>query len=103
MLVLSRLIRALTIVAVVLIAAGILLWVLSANRHNAIVSDIHDAARWVVGPFANVFHIRGAKANLAVNWGLALVVYAIVGGFLSRLAARPMARGRGLRRVRPVA
>lgn len=103
MIALARLIRLLTTVAVVLIAVGILLWVFSANNHNTIVGDIHDAAKWVVGPFHNVFHIKGSKANLAVNWGLALVVYAIVGGFLSRLASRPMTRRGGMRRVRPVA
>ena len=104
MLVLARLIRLLTVIAVVLIAAGILLFVLGANGHNTVVGDIHSAAKWVVGPFQNVFHIKGAKADLGVNWGLALVIYAIVGGFLSRLLSRPMARrGAGLRRARPVA
>lgn len=99
----ARLIRLLTAIAVVLIAVGILLFVLSANGHNAVVSDIHSAAKWVVGPFQNVFHVKGAKADLGVNWGLALVIYAIVGGFLSRLLSRPMARGAGMRRARPVA
>lgn len=103
MLVLARLIRLLTTVAVVVIAAGILLWVLSANRHNVVVSDVHSAARWLVGPFHNVFHIRGSKVNLAVNWGLALVIYAIVGGFLARLASRPLLGGRGFGRTRKLA
>jgi hypothetical protein len=103
MLALARLIRLLTAIAVALIAAGILLFVLGANGHNAVVSDIHSAAKWVVGPFQNVFHIKGAKADLALNWGLALVIYAIVGGFLSRLLSRPMGRSAGYgRRVRPV-
>jgi hypothetical protein len=103
MLFLARLIRLITLVVVVLIAAGILLFVLGANGHNTVVSDIHSAAKWVVGPFQNVFHVKGAKADLGVNWGLALVIYAIVGGFLSRLLSRPMTRGAGLRRARPVA
>jgi len=80
--------------------------VLSANPHNTIVTDIHDAANWLVGPFHNVFSVNGAKLNLALNWGLAAVVYAIVGGLLASLVARAGLAGRGRafgRRVRPVA
>jgi uncharacterized protein YggT (Ycf19 family) len=100
---LALLIRLLTVLVVALIAAGILLWVLGANGHNTVVSDVHSAAKWVVGPFQNVFHIKGRKADLAVNWGLALVIYAIVGGFLSRLLSRPMSRRAGFRRRTPPA
>lgn len=100
---LARLIRLATTVAVVLIAAGILLYVLGANGHNTVVSDVHQAAKWVVGPFQNIFHISGRKANLALNWGVALVVYAIIGGFLARLLSRPIGRGAGFGRMRTVA
>jgi hypothetical protein len=103
MLAVARLIRLLTAIVVALIAVGILLFVFGANGHNTVVSDIHTAARWVVGPFHNVFHVKGAKTDLALNWGLALVIYAIVGGFLARMLSRPMSRGAGMRRVRPVA
>lgn len=104
MLALARLIRLLTTIAVALIAVGILLFIFSANGHNVVVSDIHTAARWVVGPFHNVFHVKGHKANLALNWGIALVIYALIGSFLARLLSRPVGRGTGLgRRVRPVA
>lgn len=103
MLLLARLVRLATTVAVVLIAAGILLWVLSANRHNLAVSDVHRAGRWLVGPFHNVFQLKNGKVNLAVNWGLALVIYAIVGGFLARLLARPLPRRLGFGRMRKLA
>ena len=99
MLILARLIRLLTVIVVALIAAGILLWVLSANGHNTVVSDVHSAAKWVVGPFQNVFHVKGRKVDLAVNWGLALVIYAIVGGLLARLLSRPVASGYGRRSI----
>jgi hypothetical protein len=89
-----------TALAVLLIVVGILLWVLSANPSNTIVSDIHDAANWLVTPFHGLFSVKGAKLHLAVNWGVAAVVYAIVGGFLASLAARAIPRrGFGRRAV----
>jgi hypothetical protein len=97
---LARLIRVIAGIVVTVIVAAILLRLLSANPHNAIVSDIHDAARALVGPFANVFSPGGAKASLAVNWGLAALVYLIAGHLISGLLAR--ASLRGLRRMRPV-
>lgn len=104
MLAIARLIRVLTGLVVLVIVAGILLFVLSANGHNTIVSDIHDAAKWLVGPFQNVFSVKGAKLDLALNWGLAALVYLLVGGFLASLAVRAVPPRRvGYRRVRPVA
>ncbi len=101
---LARLIRTVAGLVVLVIVLGILLFVLLANPHNAIVSDIHDAAKWLVGPFQNVFSVKGSKLNLALNWGLAALVYAVVGGALASLAARGAMRARGLGgRVRPVA
>jgi hypothetical protein len=103
MLAIARLIRAATGLAVLVIIVGILLWVLSANPHNTIVSDIHDAANWLVTPFHGLFSIKGAKLHLAVNWGVAAIVYAIVGNLLASLAARAGLRRGGFGRVRPVA
>lgn len=102
MLAIARLIRSATGLVVGVIVVGILLWVLSANPHNAVVSDIHNVAKWLVGPFHNVFSVKGARLDLALNWGLAALVYLIVGGFLARLAARSTLRGRGYGRTRPV-
>lgn len=102
MLAVARLIRSVTGVVVALIVVGILLWVLSANPHNVVVSDIHDAGRWLVGPFHNVFSVKGGKLHLGLNWGLAALVYAVVGGFLASLAARGALGGRGYGRPRPV-
>jgi ribose/xylose/arabinose/galactoside ABC-type transport system permease subunit len=103
MLAIARLIRIVTTLVVLLIALGILLWVLSANQHNSVVSDIHDAANWLVTPFHGLFSIKGSKLHLAVNWGVAAVVYAIVGGFLASIAARVGIPRRSFGRVRPVA
>jgi hypothetical protein len=91
---LARAVRLATVVAVGLIVAGILLHVLDANMSNGIVSAINDAAKWLVQPFDNVFHVSGAKANIAVNWGLAALVYAIAGMLIARTMARYAAYSR---------
>jgi hypothetical protein len=88
MFLLARIVRLITMVVVAFIVAGIVLHLLDANSGNAIVSFVYDVAGWLVTPFKNVFSPHGAHARIAVNWGLAAVVYAIVGGVISSLLAR---------------
>ena len=100
---LARLIRTVAGVVALVIVLGILLFALSANPNNAIVSAIHDAANWLVGPFHNVFSVKGPKLNLALNWGLAALVYLLVGGLLANLVVRGAAGRRRFGRVRTAA
>ena len=86
---LARVIEIVVAVVAVIIAAGVLLVVLEANRANDIVAAILDAARWLVGPFRDFFTLEDAKLEVAVNWGLALVVYVIVGRGVAGLLRRP--------------
>ena len=104
MLLLARIVRLITALVVGFIVVGIVLHLLDAHASNAIVSFIYDVAGWLVTPFKHVFSPGGAKANIAVNWGLAAIVYGIVGGLLARLLAGAglAARDRFARR-RPVA
>jgi archaellum component FlaG (FlaF/FlaG flagellin family) len=88
---LARVVRLATTIAVALLVAGILIHVLGANTSNGIVSAVNDAAKWLAQPFHNVFSIHNAKTNIAVNWGLAAVVYAVVGGVIATLLARSAA------------
>ena len=82
---------------VLIIVAGILLRVLDANSTNTIVRHIHDAAKTLVGAFDNLFKLHNAKAAIAVNWGVAAVVYLIVGSFIAGLIARATpGRGRAV-------
>jgi hypothetical protein len=90
----ARLIRTVAIAVAIVIVVGIILRVLSANPHNAVVSDIHDAGNWLVGPFHNVFSVKDAKLELGLNWGLAALVYLAVGSLLAGLLARSSARSR---------
>ena len=92
MLALARLVRVAAGIVVALIVAAILLRVLSANPANSIVRDIHDAGSTLVGPFKDVFSIKRPKVSIAVNWGLAAVIYLLVGGLIASLIARAAPR-----------
>jgi hypothetical protein len=75
-------------VVVLIIVAGILLVVLKANPTNTIVSDVHGWARSLAGPFDGLFSFRNAHTAIAVNWGIAAVVYLLIGGLIARLLGR---------------
>jgi hypothetical protein len=98
MLLLARIVRIATAVVVGFIVVGIVLHVLGANGGNAVVGFVYDVAGWLVTPFKGLFSISDAKLQIAVNWGLAAVVYGIVGSLVARLlagagvAARPVTR-----------
>src|SRR5689334_19648909 len=80
----ARMVKLATAVVVGVIVAGILCHLLGANASNGIVSAIYDAARFLVGPFHGLFTLKDAKAEIAVNWGIAAVVYAVVGALIAR-------------------
>jgi hypothetical protein len=98
----ARVIRTIAGVVAALIVAAILLRVLGANSNNAIVSDIHDIGQTLVGPFKNLFSVSSAKATLAINWGIAAIVYLVLGHAVASVLARAAPRGRR-RWARPVA
>ena len=101
----ARAIRIVVGIVVAIIVVAVILRLLDANPANAIVSNIHDAGAWLVGPFSNVFSVKGPKLAMALNWGLAAVIYSIVGGFIASLVARGAAAGyrrRGVGTTRPV-
>lgn len=84
---LSRAISIVTAVVVLVIVAGILLVVLEANPDNDLVSLINDVAEALVGPFENLFTLDERKTEVAVNWGIAALVYLVVGRILAAIAA----------------
>jgi len=71
-------------VVVLIIVAGILLVVLKANPANSIVSEVHDWAHSLAGPFNGMFSFHSANTALAVNRGIAAVLYLFVGGLIAR-------------------
>lgn len=85
MLMLANLVRAVTAVVVGIIVIAIVLVLLGANQSNDVVNWFHDAGSWLAGPFKGLFDLDSRKADIAVNWGLAALVYSIVAGILLRL------------------
>jgi hypothetical protein len=84
----ARLVRLIAWLVALVIVVAILLRVLSANPGNVVVRDIHDVGKTLVGPFKNVFSIKNPKGSIAANWGLAAVVWLIVGSVIASLIAR---------------
>lgn len=84
----ARIVSLITSIVVGLIVLGIVLVLLEANRDNAIVDWLVGAGDWLSQPFHGIFALDGRKATVAVNWGLAALVYALIGGFVARLLRR---------------
>lgn len=97
----ARVIRLIVGIVAIIIVAAIILRIASANMGNVIVRDVHDVGKALVGPFKNIFSIKNAKADLAANWGLAAIVWLLVGGIVASLIARIAPRG--VHPSRPVA
>jgi hypothetical protein len=88
----ARIVKLITAVVVAFIVVGIVLHLLDANSGNVLVSFVYDVAGWLVTPFKGIFSIGDAKGQIAANWGLAALVYAIVGGLIARVLAGMAAR-----------
>jgi hypothetical protein len=76
-----------TLVAIVIVV-GIAFVVFDANTSNSIVSWIHDAAKFLVGPFDGIFKPGNHKLAIGINWGLAAVVYLVVARLIAGLLRR---------------
>jgi hypothetical protein len=76
-----------TAVALVLVL-GIVLVVLEANASNDLVQLVRDAANFLAGPFDGLFDLERFKVEVAVNWGIAAVVWYAVARLIARLLLR---------------
>ena len=72
------------------IGIGIALVVLDARESNDIVGVWLDVARWLTEPFRGIFDLERGKEHLqiAINWGIAALVYSLVAMLLARLVRR---------------
>jgi hypothetical protein len=84
----ARLVHLVAAVVAAILVLGILLVVLKANGSNDIVKWVEDAARWLAGPFRGLFNLSSHKAEVALNWGLAAVVWYAIGRVIMRLVLR---------------
>ena len=97
MVMLARIVRIAAAVVCGIIALAILFVLLDANAGNSIVSTVLDWGKTLAGPFDGIFRLDSAKWTVALNYGIAIVVYAIVAGLIVRLLLVPLAeRRRGL-------
>jgi hypothetical protein len=86
--ILARIIWLIAVVVALVIVAGIAFVVLKANMGNSIVSSIHDAAKFLVGPFDGIFKPKDHRLAIAINWGIAIAVYLFVARLIVRLLQR---------------
>jgi hypothetical protein len=85
---LARLVTLVATVVAAIVVIGILMVVLGASHSNTLVQASTDAARWLAGPFRGLFTFDSHKITVAVDWGLAAVVYLAVGRLFARLLLR---------------
>ena len=69
-----------------LIALAIVLILVGANQNNMIVDVIVTIGDFLTTPFQGMFPQDSTRSDVLVNWGIALLVYLAIGGFIARLA-----------------
>ncbi len=94
-LMIARLVRTVAGLIALLIVLAIVLRDVDANAHNTIVKGLHEGANFFAGAFTGLIEFNGhPKRAITVNWGIAAIVYLIVGGVIAGFIARI---GRGWR------
>ena len=86
----SSALRMLGLAIVFVIGIGIALVALEANEDSDIVAAWLDVCRFLTGPFDDIFDLEKGKEHLqiAINWGIAALVYFAICLVLSRLLGR---------------
>lgn len=89
-LLIARLVMTAASLIALLILLAIVLRDVDANASNTVVKGIHEGANFFAGAFTGMIRFGSShpKRAITVNWGIALLVYLIVGGVLSSLIAR---------------
>ena len=79
-----------TIAAIIatLIVVGIVLVLLKANPANDIVDALREIARFFAQPFDAIFELDRRRPEIALNWGIAAVVYLVVARLIAKLLTR---------------
>jgi hypothetical protein len=92
-LLIARLVMAVATLIALLIGLAIVLRDVDANARNTIVKGLHDGANFFAGAFTGLITFNGhPKRAITVDWGIALVVYLIVGALIANVI-RGIGRG----------
>ncbi|WP_395110125.1 hypothetical protein [Actinomadura sp. SCN-SB] len=83
--VLTTAVSAVTTVVVATLAVHIVFVAFEANPANEIVNTVAEWAEGMAWEFKDVFQPSDPKAGIAVNYGLAAVVYLVIGRLLAGL------------------
>ncbi|MBW5485140.1 hypothetical protein [Streptomyces bambusae] len=84
----ARLVALAADVLALIIAVWIVMYLLDANRSNEVVQWFHDAATWLAGWSYDLFSFGREWIQVVVGYGLAAVVYLLVGHGLANWLAR---------------
>lgn len=76
-------IRVIADVVAGIIALWVVLYLLDANPSNNLVSTLHDAARWLAAWSYDLFSFSKDWLRVVVNYGIAAVVYLLLGHALA--------------------
>jgi hypothetical protein len=80
----ARVVMAAAILIALLIGLAIVFRDVDANAHNTIVKGIHEGANFFAGAFTGLITFNGhPKRAITVDWGIALVVYLLVGALIA--------------------
>ncbi|GGU96974.1 MULTISPECIES: hypothetical protein [Streptomycetaceae] len=77
-------IRVLANAAVAVLVVWILLRLLGANTGNPVVHWIEQAADWLAAWSRGIFQVAGTTLQLVLDYGLAALVYGVVGNLGAR-------------------
>lgn len=84
----ANVIRVVVGLVTLVFALHVLFVILDANEHNGFVQGIYIAAKALVLGLGDVFTPRDAVLGVVMNYGLAALVYAVVGHLIIRALRR---------------
>lgn len=84
----GRIIAAVADVMAFILVLWILMYLLDANRGNALVQFVQDSAHWLAGWSHDLFTFDQDWARVVAGYGLAAVVYLLVGHTIANRVRR---------------
>src|SRR5688500_10230455 len=85
---LARAVILLTSAIALVLILGIELTLLEAHPSHDIAQVVRGAGGVLAGPFDDLFKLDSNKAEYAVNWGIAAVVWLAIGRLVARVLLR---------------